>query len=595
MNRNLFTLIFILICSSYPNVADAQSKIDIDIATEFNESDPVTGTVIVSHKKNETVDIESFKFDNQPLQVELEKEEPMTIGDLILSFYRFKQPPKPKGLYILPVIKVTVGGKEYRSVPRTYVVKQAVSAAQPLPGGSRDSSTSYSNATRAPAAPQPFLKLEAFVDGPQELYPSQRTTVGYRYFYNANIETTQEILPLLDAEGFIKIGDKTIKQEESDGINAQQVEQTIEAVKPGEYSFGPSKLEGKAYTLNSLDQRTYGSAPLISTIPAIKLKVLPFPETDKPPSFKGALGNFLWNVSLNSPSTVNVGDEVKLLIEVTGSGNLDSVTIPELCCQPGIGGLFSLSDLPAVGKITDNTKRFEVNLRPLSTALKSIPSFEFSSFDPSSHTYVVSDSDPITITVLPSKQAAPGPANPEPPAQKTPLKEPDRVDEPVSPPPLQAEAEASAIEIESLYPLKTSDLKNLTFGTWWSLLFIPFGIGALLFQLNLSKYLGEAKRKSGDSTAAQVMINAENAAPGTPERHFLIGRALLLRLKEIGSISSVDIVPEALPTEGLTGKVRQFLCEMQEKQYTGKPLQEDILLMEAKALYEELKNPGAEG
>lgn len=596
--KRLLCVFFYCLCA-YTGQASAEVKVDVDLATEFNESEPIAGTIIVSHPNAEAVDIKSFTLDNRPLTVEFQKEQPMTTGDLILSFYRFTQAPQSKGLYILPPIKVRVGKEEYRSIPRTYAVKQT-SAQAPLPGNraSAYSAGGYQPPppSSAPSPAEQFLKLEAFVNGPEELYPSQRTIVGYRYFYNVNIETTREILPLLDAEGFIKIGDKTIKQEQSDGINAQQVEQTIEANKPGDYSFGPSFLDGRSYTINALGQRTYGSQPLSSTVPAVKIQVLPFPEAGKPASFKGALGDFIWKTSLNSPATVNVGDEVKLVVEVSGPGNLDSVNLPELCCQPGMSGLFSLSDLPATGQISGDTKRFDVNLRPLSTSLKAIPSFEFSSFDPDTRTYITVNTDSIPLKVMPSQQEGASPVKPastslapSPPSEAA---APTPEEAPPQAPPLQAEAAASAIEIESLYPLKASDLENLTLGTWWSLLLIPFGLAAILFQVNLSKYLEEAKLQPKALSGAQILANAESSPPGSTERYFLISQALLLRLEEMGLIASSNIAPEALSTQGLTGKVRTFLCDMQEKRYTGQQLKEEILLIEAKALFKELQSSG---
>lgn len=589
-HRLLFVLCYVFACTSH---LLAEVKIDIDLPSEFTESEPVVGTVIVSHKSSEAVDINSFKLDNKPMQVELQKEEPMTIGDLVLSFYRFSQAPQTKGLYILPRIKVKVDGKEYQSIPRTYAIKQSARQSAPAPSSPSNRSQPAAAASRQSSQAQPFLKLEAFVRGLQELYPSQRTSVGYRYFYNTDIETTKEVLPLLDAEGFIKIGDKTIKQEESEGVYAQQVEQMIEANKPGEYDFGPSFIEGRTYTLDPLGQRSYGNQLLTSNVPVVKIQVLPFPEAGKPPSFKGALGNFDWKATLNSPSTVNVGDEVKLLITVTGPGNLDSVNVPELCCQPGMSGLFSLSDLPAVGQISGDTKRFDVKLRPLSASLKAIPQLEFSSFDPNTKSYIISNTDPIPLHVRPSIQSpSPPPPEKNEPILPKPSSEVPSAEEPVQEPPLQAEAEASDIEIESLYPLKLTDLENLTFGTWWSLLLIPFGIGAILFQLNLSKYLADAKLKPKVNTSAEVFSNAEEAPAGSPERHFLISQALLMRLEEIGLIASHDITPEALSPQGVTGKVRTFLLEMEEKRYTGKKLQEDILLVEARALFDELQNSG---
>lgn len=568
----------------------AEVSIDIDIATQFQEQAPINATVIVSHGKNEKIDLKSFKLDNQPLQVEFQGEEQMTAtGDLVLSMYRFTLPPQPKGLHILPGMKVTVANKVYQSVPRTYEVK-GTATAQP--------SRSYVTPSTRPSPPASsatpsnyLLKLEAFISGPQELYPGQRTIVGYRYFYNTSLDTTREVLPLLEAEGLIKVGDKSIKERESQGVSVLQIEQMVEGHKPGEYAFGPSILEGRPYQADQLGRRVYSKQILSSSVPSVPLSVKPFPEANKPPSFKGAVGNFVWQVSLNSPSTINIGDEIDLLIEVTGKGNLDSVNIPELCCQPGMSGLFDLSNLPPVGEIAANTKRFHVKLKPLSNSIKAIPQLEFSSFDPEVQKYLTSYTQPIALKVLPSPQKETTSEIRKSPSSEPLTPAPISTDTTKPVAPLQAEALAADIEIESLYPLKVADLYNLTLGTWWSLLLIPFCIAAILFQLNLQEYLSKLQLKPKITTSDALFSQALAASLGSSRGQTLLSQALLLRLKENGEIPSADIAPDKLSPEGTVGEVRALLCEMQERRYAGKELpQDDDLLHKTRLLFEKLQS-----
>jgi hypothetical protein len=233
MTRYRVFTFFMWFCLAYAQ-ATAEIRVDVDLPTQIPENSAITGTVIVSHSSKEKIDPSKFRLNRQPLAVQLQHEEPMTVGNLILSMYSFSIPSESKGLYILPAISVTVDGKEYRSFPRTYEITEATTS-------SRNNSASPANTPiSAPvqnAIPQPqqatsttpstlqdppLLKLEAFVDGPSEIYPGQRTIVGYRYFYNVNVQASKEVLPLLEAEGLTKVGDKMIKAEETEGLSVQQ-------------------------------------------------------------------------------------------------------------------------------------------------------------------------------------------------------------------------------------------------------------------------------------------------------------------------------------------------------------------------------------
>ncbi|MGZ3632984.1 MAG: hypothetical protein ACXWM7_01480, partial [Parachlamydiaceae bacterium] len=107
----------------------AAIKIDVDINSQFYEQSPIEGTLLISHGSKDTIDTSSFTIDSKPLEVEFKQEQPMTApGDLVLSMYHFSLPPQPKGLHILPAIKVVIGGKTYQSIPRTYEVKEATAS-----------------------------------------------------------------------------------------------------------------------------------------------------------------------------------------------------------------------------------------------------------------------------------------------------------------------------------------------------------------------------------------------------------------------------------------------------------------------------------
>lgn len=574
---NSFTIITFFVWVWLASVQGfAAVNVDMDLPTQFSENSAISGTIIVSHTSKEKIDPQKFSINKKPLEVKLQREQPLPSGDLILSMYGFSLPAQPKGLYVFPAVIINVNGKDYASIPRTYEIT-----------GSTGSGLESSRKSPEKIAVQepPLLKLEAYINDPHEIYPGQRTSMGYRYFYNVNIDTTKEVLPLLEAAGLTKIGDKSIKAEETEGLSVQQFEQQVEGNKPGEYQYGPSILEGYPYQLDTLGNKISSQQLLSSTAPPIVLTVLPFPEKDKPVSFNGALGIFDWKVELTSSPKVNVGDEIELLIEAKGKGNLENLQLPEICCQPGTSGLFRLSDLPPTGEIVGETKRFQLKIRPLSTLVKSIPSLEFSSFDPISRRYMTYRSQPIPLDITTLEEELPNekPIAAPPPSSSKEAKK------------MQAPPAAEPIEIESIYPLTPADLKDLVFGNWATLFLIPFGFGALLFQINLSKYLEELSLRPKTIASKEIFAKALLAPTDSADEHSLLSQAFLLSLKEKKLISSENITPEELSTEGIIGMVRDLLCALDENRYMGgKTSQNSDLRQRAQALFDKLQNTGEE-
>src|SRR5262249_40157844 len=127
----------------------------------------------------------------------------------------------------------------------------------------------------------------------------------------------------------------------------------------------------------------------------------------KPLSFNGAVGQFNFSAKLLSSPKVKVGDTMKLLLEVSGQGQLENVLPPDLCCQAGFSGLFKTSDLPPQTEMKENTKSFIVEIAPLFPTIDSIPPIAFSYFDPSFNQYQTIITPGIPIQVQPLEKKAP--------------------------------------------------------------------------------------------------------------------------------------------------------------------------------------------
>lgn len=556
---------------------------DIFVTSSIDEyrayaNQPLNGTFTVTHDQSQSVDTSSFLIDNKPIKVEFVQDVKISSNSpLVISYYHFQMPAQPAGLYVLPEGAVKIAGKQYRSIMSSYEVKGGIdnftnmgsvpSASPPtqIPTptstSSSSSSTSSSNSSTSSAAnalpSKIILKLEADSGSNKSLYPGQKTKFSYRYFYNTNISLTKEQLPLLEAEGFLKFGDKESKDYTENNMSVREISQIVEAVKSGTFSFGPSVIEGYAYTQNNKGQPSYSSSKLVSEVPAMAVTVLPFPEKGKPPSFNGAIGDFDFMTTLASPANMHVGDEINLNVDITGKGDIVGLSLPDVSRQPGFPGFFRMSDLPPVGSVNADTKHFVLSMRPL-VEVKEIPGIAFSFFNPATGDYTTLTSKPIPINVKSvedasskASEALENPAVPKPAgngAPKTYLPKP--------------------IEIQGNYSLQTADLYNKIFGTWQVMGMVPFVLALLFYQITLRDYLIRKKNEIKQETSQDVYSDFLQEKKGTSRYYELLDKSLKLKLVESGHISNPDFATEDLPTSGESGEVRAFLNEIEEKRFS---------------------------
>lgn len=559
---------------AYADLIDITAEIQQDGAYE---NQPLKGTITVTHPNTISIDTNSFLIGNDKLSANFVKDVRIDPSNpTLLSIYNFQLPGKPQGLYALPEISVNVGGKTYHTIMSTYSVQPNTgrSAAPPpqrqtAPQPSPEPSVPTAN---PPADGQPSLRLEAGVDGPPTLYPGQVTRFFYKYYFSGNIGLTKEEIPLLDAEGFIKIGEKEFKNNTEGNLSVTEISQVVRAVKPGKYTFGPSQIEGHAYKNDTLGNPVYTSGTLSSIAPIVAVTVLPFPEKTKPASFNGAVGNFTFKTELVSSPKVEVGDDLTLNLIISGKGNLKELTTPDLCCQPGLSGFFQQGDLPPKETANGDTKTVTVQLRILNDKPKEIPSIEFSYFDPDLSSYTTLHSDPIPITIKGTPPPSPGAVPPPKPSSKEPK-------------PPQANLSATApIEIESIMPLRSNDLYNLKFGTWWALAALPIGLALLAFQVHLKDYL--AWRRSQVIPVTSKDLFTEAFTKKGQCNFQVLDKAFRLALVESGQLPPGTPEDKELPSTGLNGEVKNLLAFFDEGRFSGRtPLSLDEVRKQSDALY----------
>lgn len=542
----------------------------------LSEDVPFYPKISVSRDDGQEVDVDSFMMDGKPLEVEF-------VGDsrhssisiingrrqeqhLLISIYRFRMEGHKAGLHIIPPVSVMVDGRRYQSPQSAFSISTA-------------------------SASTGDLRLEAAVQGDEPIYPGQKLRIVYRIYFRQNIELTLSELPTNTGNAFRSIGAQQVDTFREVGYYVQEVTQELEALTPGQFRIGPAIIEGYAYEQDFFGRRILQQPRLRAEAEPITITIQSFPGEDKPPSFTGAVGDFSIQAKLLTDYKVSVGDKMELEVTLYGTGELESLSLPTLAKQTGFPGAFRLSDLPPTGEVQGRSKRFIVELRPLSEDIKAIPSIAFSFFNPESKGYQTIRSQPIGIQVTPLK----GPARDS-------RRQTQSTEEEDTPPIVDdsgEETESSwqedlgktqAIQTLGNYQLTRSDLRSDLLQNPFVLLFIPIAALLLALQLGLKRSGGTARKVRTKDRAIDFYNEAMRAQNNAEVFYPLIEKALLLRLYERKLIKEEVASSSQLGRGGIVGDVRSFLTLLEAQRFSGKKLLgHDQVIAQAQKLYERIK------
>ncbi len=577
------TLLLLLIVCMPTGIHAFKPKVVAEIdAARTSELRRIEGRIYVWRLPQIKVDPKGFELEKKPLVVEFVKDRPLDTEeiradpdvdpDTVISIYRFQLPGKPRGLYILSPITAVIDGQKYKSMATTYEVTTAQASSS--------------------------LELEASIEGEAPFYPGQHTTFTYKIFYNRDIELTEEYLPLLDAEGFQKVGQKEIKDSQTDAYTVQEISQQVRAIDPGSWTYGPSVIEGAAYEEDAQGKRRYDKQHLRATALAISVKVDGFPIEGKPASFTGAVGKYAIKARLITPNKINMGEKVEVGVRITGSSDLADLTMPDISCQPGFSGFFQIGDYPYYEQRDNLSKEFIITLRPLSTHITEIPQMEYAYFDPKKREYIKVHSESIPLEVRPLVSVKPESRSgrPEDLVEKYGPKEDQ------SPGLLQHNKGVTGVDwriwlgkpgevkLAEVYPLTAKDLVSSpwTFNQVW------MAIG-ILVSLLLLEIVAKRFRRARP-LPPRVLHSEDYLALAAQNKHdpakmsSFIEEAFLLLLVEKGWYTKKVRSPEYLVEDGSIGQVRSFLFDMDSKRFGGlEAFVPREILRSAKQLYRTIR------
>ncbi|MFZ1529509.1 MAG: BatD family protein [Ferruginibacter sp.] len=132
----------------------------------------------------------------------------------------------------------------------------------------------------------------------------------------------------------------------------------------------------------------------------VTVTVKPLPESGKPASFDGAVGDFDMSVSVQK-NTMSTDETGLLSISISGAGNMELITVPQVSWPAGIDVFdYRLRDnLVTTDVPVSGTKIFEIPFAVNKEGNYEVPAVEFSFFDPRSAGYKSVKSKPILLNI----------------------------------------------------------------------------------------------------------------------------------------------------------------------------------------------------
>ena len=316
--------------------------------------------------------------------------------------YSFVLSPRKTGTFTIGSATVEVKGKTYKTEPLKITVKK---------GSSRSSDP---NDPRNIAARQSFF--EPLVTK-TELYQGEPLVTTYKVYYKSSIEMP-EILEEPDFSGFYQDNIKLDIRGKRDEYRGQSMKSAVlkrmVLIPQKSGSLDPGNIEMRIPTNVPTRQRDFFGRRVYKKVDNIvrkqfpRLRVKPLPETGKPASFNGAVGDYKVDVQL-SKTDVSVDESITLKVTISGSGNLELFELPE----PDFPRAFEAYDPKYSQNIQTGIygmkgrKTYEYLLVPRYNGTYKIPPIVFSYFNPKTEAYETFRSQKLEVTVS-GGTAAPG-------------------------------------------------------------------------------------------------------------------------------------------------------------------------------------------
>ncbi len=339
------------------------------------------------------------------------------------SSYTFVILPLRPGNFTIPDLEIKVNGRVFRTQPLHLTVYDSTNNwGNSLAGGSQtslqSSSAAASPASTVPATPQPGnlvdsqsdkLAFGVLIIPKKRIYVGEVLPVEIRYYFHPDLPVQSvNSMPSLIGDNFVvrKIPEPHQGQQVMNGVRYMVLSfrSSIRPLTAGELQLPSTSIACQVLTqarpelppgmTDAFFQRFLDSMPGITRVqkmevksPPVMIQAIPLPEENRPDSFHGAIGKFSLHMEA-SPRDPSPGDPVTLRAIVSGEGNFDQITAPDLVSKQGWQSYppsSKFSDADPIGYL--GKKIFEWIL--VSKEKRSAtPGVKFSYFDPNLSKYI---------------------------------------------------------------------------------------------------------------------------------------------------------------------------------------------------------------
>ncbi len=296
------------------------------------------------------------------------------------------------GKYTYPPILCRMNGKTYRSRPATLTVV------------ARD--------PRVAAQAKTEKYFSRILVEKEEVYPGELFLVEMQLLVQQGNRADLRQYPKVETPGFV-FGEKATNSQTKlrQGNTIYQVfviQRTAKAVKSGKLSLGPAvfTFQFGVRSGRSIFGTTYNNSTKIVPSDTRTIRVLDFPQENRPEHFQGAVGEFDFQFLQAAPKKVSEGDPITLQFRVFGKGSLDNISI-HLDTEKEWKG-FKIYDPETEIQLQSDLgmqgiKSFRQVVVPQNDTITSLPPLRFAFFDPKEKAFKSLGTQPISIEVMPQQ------------------------------------------------------------------------------------------------------------------------------------------------------------------------------------------------
>ena len=322
------------------------------------------------------------------------------------------------GEFVLGPLTVSVGGQTYKSNTVKVTVVEGDLPGQSSGGSKKTGSGSGNKVATSGSGKDLFVTATA---NKREVWEQEPVLLSYKVYTRLNLTQLSGKMPDLNGclSKEIKLPDeKNFSVEAWGGENYYSVEWSRYVLFPqkaGTVSVPSIKFEGIVVYQDAFEdifdaffsgRRAGRQVKREISAPGVEIRVKPLPQ-GKPEDFSGGVGTFSIKSSLKTKAA-RTGESVDVEVLISGLGNLDLITPPELAWPDGFEAYEPKAEVDS--RVTSEGMRGSLRLSyvaiPQSKGTYTIPAVRLSYFDLGSGTYKTIESEPLTVEVAQGEKAS---------------------------------------------------------------------------------------------------------------------------------------------------------------------------------------------